>query len=102
MNIDDRKTAPLWRIVLGWGGAAIYGLLIILCLSQGYVVVGKHEKVQYTRSHEPAMYWLVIALYLLVFGIVIHSLVNTKPTVAAPTKPDLTPRDWMGNPLNRK
>jgi hypothetical protein len=100
--MNTARTAPLWRIVVGWCTIALLGLILIHGLIEGDVVWGKSVKVHYTRSRDPAAYWFTIAFQTFVLGFITHALLKTKPEIKEPPKPDLTPRDWMGNPVDRK
>ena len=100
--MDAPKTVSRWRIVL-WGSfAAFYLWMLVHSLIVGEVVIPKsHDHFQ--RSREPGGYWFGIAFYAAIAAFLIHCLLTTKPHPRQPPKPpDLTPRDWMGNPLDRK
>jgi hypothetical protein len=99
--MDAPRTAPVWRIVVGWCVIALLGFILVHSLIEGDVVWGKSVKVHYTRSRDPGVYWLTIAFQSLILGILTYSSLKIKPETKEPPKPDPTPRDWMGNPLDR-
>lgn len=100
--MSDPKTVSRWKIGLWIGMAGLLLGMVAYGLIEGEVVIGRHHD-HYLRSREPGGYWFGIAFYATLTGILIYSLLKAKPHPRTPRQPpDLTPRDWMGNPLDRK
>lgn len=100
--MPEPKTIPRWKIGLWIVMAALLLAWIGDSLIEGEVVMGKSHT-HYLRRENPGGYWFGIAFYSVILGILIHALLTSKPHPKKPPQPlDLTPRDWMGNPLDRK
>ncbi len=99
----DRKRLSLWRLIVAWVLVVVLAAIWISFFADGYVVAGR-SKIHYTRSADPVVYWLIMLWYGGMTGYFAYCLVRTKiaPPPSAVVEPDRTPRDWMGNPLDRK
>ncbi len=100
--MSEPKTISRWKIGLWIGLTGLYAFIVYCSLADGDVVMGKSHT-HYLRSEDPKGYWFGIAFYVVILGILVYSLLKAKPHPKTPQQPpDLTPRDWMGHPLDRK
>lgn len=99
----EEKTSPLSRIVFGWVGTLLFAAIIAYSLIDGDVALGRHSRIHFLRAKDPLAYWLTESFYIVLLGCSVYYLARVKRAVAAkPVEPDPTPRDWMGNPVEKK
>jgi len=65
MNEPKDDNPLFWRIV-SLLVALVFTILAVLAIRKGHITVGRTVKLDFSASHDPAVYWTYIGLYLAV------------------------------------